>query len=210
MRVHTVKHSLTALKCSRCGTAIKPSRDETVPATPPRKGKKVQRVLGDPYRWIKFKGQSRRVRCMAAGCGFRTSEMTSSEKLSRVYAAQESAEDALATFDPETGDASDLATIRDDMANELREVAQEYTDSADNMEQSFTGGSPTIDDCREKAENLEAWEPEEWEPEEPEEDEKPEEQPDDDGPRDDSGRTQSEWGEAQREALSEIVGNCPL
>lgn len=212
MRIHAVKHSLTALVCSRCHCEIKPSRDEKQTVTV--KGKRVKktvRVLGDPYRWIKFQKRPRNVRCMAAACAFKRSDLTTSEKLGRLYDAQDAAEDAIAAW---SGEADDLKTILSDLASEVREVSQEYNESADNIENSFPGGSPTIDDCREKAEQLESWADEieevdfdEWEPAK----ESPED-PDGDSDEEtnDDGQTRVEWADEQRDKASEVIGECPL
>lgn len=208
MKVTIVKHARKAAKCSRCGARIKPSRDEKKKKTV--KGKRVTRVvrvLGDPYRWIKFKGRGRTVRCMNSACGFRPSDMTTSDKLSRAYGAQEAAEDQIAALSWDAAEADDLVAIRDDMVSELREVIDDYNASADSMESAFPNGCPTMEDCREKAEalegwadNIEQWEPQEWEPE----DEDAEE------PCNADGQTREEWGDAQAEALSELVGDCPV
>ena len=85
------------LKCSKCGADIRPSRDEKPPKA--AKGErervtKLVRVLGDPYRWVKFNRRPRNVRCMAKGCAFRRSDLTTSDKLGRVYDAQDAASDA--------------------------------------------------------------------------------------------------------------------
>lgn len=148
MKITTVKHSQTNLTCGKCGASIMASRNET------RDGKTV-RVLGDPYRWIKHNRRPKTVRCMSERCSFRRSDLTTSDKLSRVFAALESTEASVAEWD---GD--DIETLKEalqTLAEEAREVASEYNESADNMEQSFPSGSPTIEDCREKAENLEQW-----------------------------------------------------
>lgn len=160
MRITTVNHAQKAQTCRRCGTTIKPSRDVKQDVLNKRTGKtkkKVVRVLGDSYRWIKFNRGSKIVRCMDNACRFRPSDMTTSDKLSTLYGAQETAEDAIDAWDGDEGSIDDLKTALEDLATSVEEVAEGYTESADNMENVFTGGSPTIDDCREKAEGLESW-----------------------------------------------------
>lgn len=158
MKITTVKHSLTELTCGKCSDKIRASRDEKQRVLNKRTGKKEWkevRVLGDGYRWIKFNRGPKKIRCMKPECAFRASDMTTSDKLSRVYAAQETAQDVVDSWDGE-----DIETLREALqtaAEEIREVASEYNESADNMEQAFPNGSPTIDDCREKAESLESW-----------------------------------------------------
>lgn len=89
--------------------------------------------------------------------------MTQSDKLSRIYGAQESLEDAISnfagaeSFDQLTSECEALADALESAADEAREVSNEYNDSADNIEQAFPGGSSTIDECREKAEQCELW-----------------------------------------------------
>lgn len=208
MKIHQVAHSLSALKCSKCGTAIRPSRDETQMDKHPKTGRertRTVRVLGDPYRWTKFNRRARTVRCMASACAFRRGELTTSEKMGRVYDAQDAASDAVSKWDGiATDDTGDLGQALADLASELREVAQEYNDSADAMENAFTGGSPTIDDCREKAESLEEWADElegvgfdEW---------------DADGheSEDDAAQAREAWAEEQRDKATEAIDNCPL
>jgi len=77
----------------------------------------------------------------------------SSAKYAVVEDAQLDAESAIcAASEPD-----EIKSALEDLASCAREVAGEYTESADNMEQAFTGGSPTIDDCREKADALESF-----------------------------------------------------
>jgi hypothetical protein len=156
MRVTTVKHSKTKLACSKCGDDIRPSRNEKQTVlVRGKKTKKTVRVLGDSYRWIKFNRRPKRVVCMKPSCAFRRSDMTSSDKLSQLYAAVETAEDTISSWDGE--DVSTLESAMEDLANEVREVAEGYGESADNMEQAFTSGSSLIDEIREKQESLNSW-----------------------------------------------------
>ena len=75
-RVHVVKKSRKAQgKCGKCGKC----------------GKRIKK--GSPYRWTKNRRGPRKVRCSELECGFRASDLTGSDKLSRVYSARESAED---------------------------------------------------------------------------------------------------------------------
>jgi len=159
MKITEVKHAQTKQECRKCGAKIRPSRFEMQTVVDKRTGKKKRkrvRVLGDSYRWIKFNRRPKTIRCMRNECRFRPSDMTSSDKLSRIYAAQETAEDAADDWDPEEGTDA-LESIIEDLKNEIDEVAQEYQESADNIEAVFTGGSSTAEDCKEKSENLESW-----------------------------------------------------
>ena len=117
---------------------------------------------GDPYRWIKFRYGGKRVRCMKPTCSFRQSELVSSDKLSRLYAASETVEDALALWTPNVSidemleTAQAVADAVEEAMSEIEEVAQEYNDSADNIEQYFSY-SETAEQCRESAESAESW-----------------------------------------------------
>jgi hypothetical protein len=119
--------------CSRCNCTIK---------------------RGDGYVWWQFRFGTKNVRCSKSECFPRASELTQSEKLSRVYAQQENVEDAIAAFRDE-GDLDNLNASVESAKDELQEVADEYRESADNIRENFPD-SPTADECEEKAENLES------------------------------------------------------
>lgn len=242
MRVNEVKHSLTALTCGKCRDDIKPSRDEKQVVEDKRTGKKVKkvvRVLGDPYRWIKHNRRPRKVRCMKPECRFHRSDMTTSDKLSRAYAAEETAETSIAGWGGLDASVDDLKEILTTLADEAREIAEEYNESAENIENAFPNGSATAEECREKAEELEGWADEleaidfeEWDgPDVGEADEEKKaaaEQefrdeeagikkgPSDreasagpEEPKNTSGETHEEWIEAQRELANDAIG-CPI
>jgi len=192
MRINRVKHALKkGLKCGNCGKDILPSRDD-------KKTKK--RILGDAYLWIKPRYGGKRIRCTA--CPFRDSDLTTSEKLGRVYDARDTARDAISQWDGE--DLQDLRAAIEDCVNEVREVADEYNESADNIEQSFPNGNPTSEDCREKADELSSWCDE---MESVELEEREEEEGDEEG---DNDEKRSEWAEAQRDAALGAVDACPV
>lgn len=122
MRINRVKHALKkGLKCGNCGKDILPSRND-------KKTKK--RVLGDAYLWIKPRYGGKRIRC--AACLFRDSDLTTSEKLGRVYDARDMARDAISQWDGE--DLQDLRDALEDCVNEVREVADELSSWCDEME----------------------------------------------------------------------------
>jgi hypothetical protein len=153
-KINTVEHARVETKCSKCGDVIKAA---IVGKT--ESGKNA-RVPGDSYIWIQKKNGPKVARCSKPACRFKPSDLTSSDKLSRVYSAREEAEENIVAWggDPEEpGDVDELKTILETAAETIREVGEEYTESADNMENAFPGGSPTIDDCREKADSLESW-----------------------------------------------------
>lgn len=145
--------------CGRCGVEIK---------------------RGDPYRHASpgFRGP-KLIRCMEYACRFRPSDLTTS-KMAQVYASQEAAHDALdALVDGDFTDLDEVTSILATMAEEVRDVAQEYTDAADAM-------GPAGEEMTEKADAIESYaddlegvtfdDPPEWEAgDEPKDDEVEEE-----------------------------------
>lgn len=145
---------------------------------------------GESYFWWKFR--------FGGKCYSRTmprpSQLTQSDKLSRVYAAQETVEDALR----DSVMPDDWRSACEEAANEVREVGEEYQESCDNIRDNIPE-SPTADECEEKAEacqnladELEYLDfdglPDEPDgTEEPEEPDRPGEEPQEDDPK--------TWGE---------------
>lgn len=118
---------------------------------------------GHPYRWWKFRYGGRRVRCMKPECSPRQSDLTSSDKRSRLYAAGEQVEDAVGSV-LRAAEGKKLKEMKEaweglletvnDAAQEIREVASEYEDSASNMEEHFPS-SGKVDELRENASECE-------------------------------------------------------
>lgn len=133
MQVHVVHKARKPGTCQKCGFEIRP---------------------GYPYRWAKGRYTAKKVRCLDPKCYFRNSDLASSDKVSRSWLAQETAEDAIAAWDGQ--DTDDLDQILTVCAEEIREVAEEYRESAENIRASFQD-SPTADECDEKADSLEEW-----------------------------------------------------
>ena len=106
---------------------------------------------GESYYWWKFMRGPKRYSKTPP----RSSQLTQSDKLSRSYAATEALEDMCG----EVGayDQASLSGAVRTVAEEVRNIGEEYEESACNMEEAFPGGSPTIDECREKAEGLDNW-----------------------------------------------------
>ncbi len=142
-RVNRVKSARKEWKCGRCGTAIE---------------------VGQPYMWAKTRYGPKMVRC--PDHPFRPSELVSSDKLARIFGAQEQAEDAIGTFrvtvaadsEPETvyQELQDLADELDGAGNEAEEVGNDYQESADNLDEYFPG-SEQVDEIEEKASNCEEY-----------------------------------------------------
>ena len=104
---------------------------------------------GDTYYWWKFRHGGK----VLSKTFPRQSQLTQSDKLSRAYATAENLSDAI-------GEAEDTEAIVDalnDAATSAREIGEEYGESADNIESAFPNGSPTADDCREKADSMDSW-----------------------------------------------------
>lgn len=124
-------------KCGKCGTTIE---------------------VGQPYKWVKTKsgpyGGAKKFRC-AACPSWRPSELTGSAALGTLYAAQESAEDDLTAWEPDEGTDA-LEAILTTLAEGIREAAQVYEESADNMEEGFGHETYQSSELREKAEALNA------------------------------------------------------
>lgn len=98
------------------------------------------------YSWSFYKGPK-----MMSKTRPRPSQLTNS-KMGMAYAAAEALEDAIeAASCP-----GDITEALDNAASEIREVADEYQESADNIRDTFSE-SPTADDCEEKAEGLNEW-----------------------------------------------------
>lgn len=123
--------------CSRCGTPL---------------------PKGSQYRWIKFRFGGKVKRCMKPSCAFRASDLTNSDKLSRLYGAQEDAQDELAALDPsdDAFDVQDVKNALEQAIEQIREVGEEYQESCDNIREHIAE-SPTADECEEKADQCEDW-----------------------------------------------------
>lgn len=119
---------------------------------------------GDTYYWWKFRYGGKHVSKTYP----RASQLTQS-KLSGVYAAEESAQDEINEIrnrKPAEGQEKsdflnevieDLKSALEQCAESIREVAQEYTESADNMESGFGHETSSSEEVREKASELESY-----------------------------------------------------
>lgn len=120
---------------------------------------------GDPYRWTKNRYGPKRVRCMSPGCSFRPSELVSSDKLARIYEAQEMIEDlSLYWIDPDDleGMLEDIKGLVEQAYEQAREVGEEYNESLENMPEGLQQGDvgQEIEEkaqaCEEYAQELES------------------------------------------------------
>ena len=142
MRIHRVMKSRKDQgNCGKCG---------------------VELPKGSSYRWIKFRFGPKRKRCASNACRFRGSDMTTSDKISDLYSAQEQIEDtmgplqdALQDMEPE-GIALDLDALAETIQDSMYLVegaADGYEESAANLDEYFPG-SAQVDECNEKADNC--------------------------------------------------------
>lgn len=176
------------LRCGACGKDIEP---------------------GTPYKWVKTKsgpyGGSKMNR--HEGCPtWKPSELTSS-KMAGVYAAQEECDEQIGSCE----DVSSLEELRDSIAEQIRGVAEEYEESAQNIEDGFGHETSMSEELREKAESLNQWADD---IEQLTFDDYSGADIDDLEEDDEDGITAAEeewddWLESQRAVLQEEVGNCP-
>lgn len=133
------------LRCEACGNPIE---------------------IGMSYKWVAPRAhrgatghkRNRHVNCPA----WKQSELTSSQHLATIYAAQEGAEDALASVTIDTVEDAEgvLETLREiagDFADQVREASQSYEESAQNIEDGFGHETYQSEELREKSESIEGW-----------------------------------------------------
>lgn len=123
--------------CSRCGTAIK---------------------TGDSYFWFANRiGRSSRRKNYCGNCRPRPSEITTSDKLSELYAAQESIEDSLNRGELNFEEFRDqVKSACEDAASTAHEVADQYRESKDNLPENFQNSTPG-EELDEKADQCDNW-----------------------------------------------------
>jgi len=120
-------------KCGKCGATI-------------HKGEEYYRIFQRFRKPI--------IRCKK--CRPRPSELTTSDKLSRLYGASEDVEDKLKEAEPTKEFLQELLETLEFAISEAEEVGEEYNESADNMEEYFPN-APQVDEMRERAEYCEEW-----------------------------------------------------
>lgn len=134
-RVNTVaKARKSPGKCGMCGKEI--------PA-------------GAGYRYWKFRYGGKHLRCMNCPPP-KTSELTSNAKISSLLAAQEYAEEAIDKWEKDPGDAESLTSILEECAGSIREVAEEFRESAQAIEDGFQHETEMSAEMNDKGENLDS------------------------------------------------------
>jgi hypothetical protein len=170
-------------------------------------GKPIKK--GDAYKWTKNFRSYKQIKC--DNCNFRPSERTTS-KMGAIWDAQEDAHNAVAEWDGQ--DLSDLQSNLENLAETIREVASEYQESADNINEYFQGSEQACE-LEEKAQNLECWADdvegvslEEFDEEGAKEEAKDEaeEKSEIDGLVEEKRES---WAEEQRSEADNIIDECP-
>lgn len=111
--------------------------------------------VGDPYKWFATRiGRSSTRKNFCSSCQIRPSHRTTSPHLQALYQAIENAEDILGG-DPMTRD--DVVGLLEETAQNVREVAEGYTESADNIEEGFGHETFQSEEIREKAQEIESF-----------------------------------------------------
>lgn len=179
MRVNRVKHAAKPGICEVCHGDIR---------------------IGQPYNWIKSRYGPKRSR--HATCRqFRPSDLTSNDKLSSLYAIQERIEDEASAWGLlESTDLADLVTALDDAAVEAREVADDYRETAENLEQGFGHSTSQSEEIASNGDEVDGWADEleqlssELEPAYPDQDDWDE----------------AAWRDGIAGQISDVVGSLPL
>jgi hypothetical protein len=130
-RVHRVKKSRKAQgACGKCGDLL---------------------GVGCAYLWWKFRYGGKRKRCTKPMCWPKQSDLTSSDKLSRLYLASEAVDDAQSTG------REGLMSALNQAAEDVREVAEEYRESGQNIEDGFGHPTSQSEELQERGEEVDAW-----------------------------------------------------
>lgn len=107
---------------------------------------------GEPYYWWKFRFGGKHVSKTPP----RRSQLTQSSKKAALFDAEDSLADAIANVQSGKWGLSDLRDTLEQCAEDVRAVAEEYRESANNMEAAFPNGSPKIDELMERADEVES------------------------------------------------------
>lgn len=119
-------------KCGKCGKAI---------------------PKGAAYLHWAFRYGGKRIRCVACPRP-RPSETTANDKLSQLYTACESVEDAISAFG-KSQDVEELRGAVENAAGDVSEVAEAYREAASNIEQYFQS-SEQAEQFNQNAEGLDS------------------------------------------------------
>jgi chromosome segregation ATPase len=155
MKIHVVKAARKETVCSKCG-------------------KKIE--IGKSYRWWQHAFRAPTKWHIDHGHP-RQSDLTTSDKMSRIYSAQETLEDLVSSSKSldtsiDEGDELDVIVKRvkdeiesnleelnsqmEEAAGEMNDVAEEYREGAENIREHF-GDTSQTDEMDSKADALEEW-----------------------------------------------------
>jgi uncharacterized protein YoaH (UPF0181 family) len=108
---------------------------------------------GDPYKWVAIRPtprSSRKYKRCASCPNWKPSELSSS-KLAAIYAVQEDFEE----YNFETFE--DIQSFMESAGDAIRDVAEEYRESAQNIEDGFGHETYVSQELADKADTLEGW-----------------------------------------------------
>jgi hypothetical protein len=164
---------------------------------------------GDAYKFMKFRLRPRGslTRKWHETCAIRASQRTTSDKLSRIYSAQEDAEDAAGEWDGE--DLGEANEILNNLAAEIREVSEEYREGAENIREHFSESSQA-DENEEKADELEGWADDLESGLDVDEFTFDDTDVKDEDKEEEEERQREEWISQVRDELIHKIGECPL
>lgn len=134
MRIHNVKKSQREYVCSKCRQPIE---------------------KGHPYRWWKHRYASKTRWHISHGYPG-PADLTTSEKLARLYEVQDSMYSALTEYEDNPELFDELEDAITGGIEEARDVGAEYEEGADNIEEYF-GETTQVSMMREKFEAIENW-----------------------------------------------------
>lgn len=120
----------------------------------------VGRTILPGMEYLTWKPRMGGRRFRHAECGYpRPSELTTSDKLSQLYAATEAAEDSISAWAPgeDDNDPSELQDVLRTCAEEVRAVGEGYRESAQNIEDGFGHRTYQCDELEGKADELDGF-----------------------------------------------------
>ena len=111
-------------------------------------------AAGDEYLWFQHAFSSKVIRCLQHYP--RQSELTTSDKLARLFSIQEGFDDLLKELLKATN-ADEVVSFLESAEDEAREVGGEYNESADNIEEGFGHETSMSEEIRGKGDSCETW-----------------------------------------------------
>jgi methyl-accepting chemotaxis protein len=166
-------------------------------------GKDIE--VGQGYRYIAPRYGPKKKRHLSCPA-FKPSELTSNDKMAALLAALEDGEEELGAWTPAEDEPNldDLQGILQNIAEHIREAAEMWTESAENIEQGFGHATWQSEEFEETASEVESFadEVENWSLPDP-----PEKGEDTETPYDEQVAT---WADEARDAALEALQNCPV